>query len=91
MPVDYAITIGTFVPNDAVVIHEDAVKLMMAMMKAKGIRHTTSVCTLRGFTCAQVNVDRKIATPAEIMKMRAIAIGHQMEGMTGGLEVKDQK
>jgi ankyrin repeat protein len=88
MPVDYAIGVGTFVPNNAVIIHEDAVVLMFKMMKERGIAHTTSECTLRGFTCAQANVDPKFATPAEIMKMRALAIGHQVEGITGGLEAK---
>ena len=44
--------------------------------------------SLRGFTCAQANVDPKYATPAEIMKMRALAIGHQVEGVTGGLKAK---
>jgi len=28
MPIDYAIGVGTFVPNNAVIIHEDAVALM---------------------------------------------------------------
>jgi ankyrin repeat protein len=88
MPVDYAIGVGTFVPNNAVIIHEDAVQLMFKMMKDRGITHTTSECTLRGFTCAQANVDPKYATPAEIAKMRALAIGHQVEGITGGLVVK---
>ena len=88
MPVDYAIGVGTFVPNNAVIIHEDAVKLMFALMKARGITHTTSECTLRGFTCAQANVDPKFATPAEIIKMRKLAIGYQVEGITGGLEAK---
>jgi hypothetical protein len=64
---------------------------MMRLMKAKGIVHTTSECTLRGFTCAQANVDPKVATPAEIAKMRKVQVGHQVEGITGGLEVKDQK
>jgi ankyrin repeat protein len=89
MPVDYAIGVGTFVPNNAVIIHDDAVALMQKLMKERGIVHTTSECTLRGFTCAQVNVDPKVATPAEIQKMRKLAIGHQVEGITGGLEVKD--
>jgi uncharacterized protein len=88
MPVDYAIGVGTFVPNNAVIIHEDAVALMFRVMKERGIKHTTSECTLRGFTCAQANVDPKYATPAEIQKMRALAIGHQVEGITGGLEAK---
>ena len=91
MPVDYAIGVGTFVPNNAVIIHEDAVKLMFRLMQERGIAHTTSECTLRGFTCAQANVDPKYATPAEIAKMRALAIGHQVEGITGGLAVKDPK
>jgi uncharacterized protein len=91
MPVDYAIGVGTFVPNNAVIIHEEAVELMTRLMKEKGIKHTTSECTLRGFTCAQANVDPKVATPAEIARIRAIQTGHQVDGITGGLEVKDQK
>jgi ankyrin repeat protein len=91
MPVDYAIGVGTFVPNNAIILHEEATALMTRLMKEKGIKHTTSECTLRGFTCAQANVDPKVATPAEIAKMRAIQTGHQVDGITGGLEVKDQK
>jgi ankyrin repeat protein len=88
MPIDYAIGIGTFVPNNAVIIHEEAVALMARLMKARGIVHTTSECTLRGFTCSQVNVDPKVATPAEIARMRALATGYRIEGLTGGLEAK---
>src|SRR5580765_6019254 len=91
MPVDYAIGVGTFVPNNAIILHEEATALMTRLMKEKGIKHTTSECTLRGFTCAQANVDPKVATPAEIARMRAVQIGHQVEGITGGLEVKDKK
>jgi uncharacterized protein len=88
MPIDYAIGVGTFVPNNAVIIHEDAVALMATMMKERGITHTTSECTLRGFTCSQVRVDPKVASPAEIARMRAMAIGHQLDRITGGLVVK---
>jgi ankyrin repeat protein len=88
MPIDYAIGVGTFVPNNAVIIHEEAVALMARSMKARGIRHTTSECTLRGFTCSQAKVDPKVASPAEIMRMRQLATGHQIEGLTGGLEAK---
>jgi ankyrin repeat protein len=88
MPIDYAIGVGTFVPNTAVIIHEDAVALMARVMKERGIRHTTSECTLRGFTCSQAKVDPKVATPAEIMHARRVAVGHQIEGLTGGLEAK---
>ena len=88
MPVDYAIGVGTFVPNNAVIIHEDAVALMARVMKERGIRHTTSECTLRGFTCSQAKVDPKVASPAEIMHARRLAVGHQIEGLTGGLEAK---
>ena len=70
MPIDYAIGVGTFVPNNAVIIHEDAVALMARVMKERGIVHTTSECTLRGFTCSQAKVDPKVATPAEIMRAR---------------------
>jgi ankyrin repeat protein len=88
MPIDYAIGVGTFVPNNAVIIHEPAVALMAKLMKDRGIAHTTSECTLRGFTCAQAKVDPKVASPAEIMRARALAKGHQLEGVTGGLEAK---
>jgi len=88
MPIDYAIGVGTFVPNNAVIIHEDAVALMARMMKERGIRHTTSECTLRGFTCAQAKVDPKVASPAEILRMRGVATGHRIDGITGGLTVK---
>jgi hypothetical protein len=59
------------------------------MMQERGIKHTTSECTLRGFTCAQVDVDPKVATPAEIAKMRKLQVGWKVDGITGGLEVKD--
>lgn len=90
MPIDYAIGVGTFVPNNAVIMHEDVVKLMSEEMKKRGIKHTTSECTLRGFTCSIANVDPKTATPAEIAKMRKIQTGYQVDGITGGLAVKDK-
>ena len=91
MPVDYAIGVGTFVPNNAIIIHDDAVALMMKLMQERGIKHTTSECTLRGFTCAQANVDPKVATPAEIQRIRALQTGHQVQGITGGLQAKESK
>jgi len=90
MPIDYAIGVGTFVPNNAVIMHEEAVKLMTKAMQERGIKHTTSECTLRGFTCSSANVDPKTATPAEIAKIRKIQTGNQVDGITGGLAVKDQ-
>jgi hypothetical protein len=90
MPIDYAIGVGTFVPNNAVILHADAVKLMTRLMQERGIKHTTSECTLRGFTCSLANVDPKTATPAEIAKIRKIQTGNQVDGITGGLAVKDQ-
>jgi ankyrin repeat protein len=90
MPIDYAIGVGTFVPNNAVIMHADVVKLMSDEMKKRGIRHTTSECTLRGFTCSIANVDPKTATPAEIAKIRKIQTGYQVDGITGGLAVQDQ-
>jgi ankyrin repeat protein len=90
MPIDYAIGVGTFVPNNAVIMHSDVVKLMSDEMKQRGIKHTTSECTLRGFTCSIANVDPKTATPAEIAKIRKIQTGYQVDGITGGLAVKPQ-
>ena len=89
MPVDYAIGVGTFVPNNAVILHEEAVQLMMRVMREKGIPHITSECTLRGFTCSSANVDPKTATPAEIARMRKVQTGNQVDGITGGLAVAD--
>jgi len=91
MPVDYAIGVGTFVPNNAVIMHDDAVALMMKLMQERGIKHTTSECTLRGFTCAQADVDPKVATPAEIQRVRALQVGPQVQGITGGLAAKESK
>jgi len=88
MPIDYAIGVGTFVPNNAVIIHQDAVDLMAKYMKERSIMHSTSECTLRGFSCSQVSVDPKVATPGEIARARKFATGHQIEGLTGGLEAK---
>jgi hypothetical protein len=90
MPVDYAIGVGTFVPNNAVIMHRDVMDLMGEEMKKRGIQHTTSECTLRGFTCASANVDPKTATPAEIAKIRTIQTGYQVDGITGGLAVGDK-
>ena len=59
-------------------------------MKQRRIKHTTSECTLRGFTCSIANVDPKTATPAEIAKIRKIQTGYQVDGITGGLAVKPQ-
>jgi len=91
MAVDYAIGVGTFVPNNAVIMHEDVVKYLMQVMKERGIKHTTSECTLRGFTCSQANVDPKTATPAEIVKIRKIQIGYQVDGITGGLAASEKE
>jgi ankyrin repeat protein len=90
MPLDYAIGVGTFVPNNAVIMHDEAVALMTKLMQERGIAHTTSECTLRGFTCAQANVDPKVATPAEIKRMRALQTGPQVQGITGGLAAKEK-
>ncbi len=90
MPIDYAIGVGTFVPNNAVIMHEDVVRLMTEEMRKRGIPHTTSECTLRGFTCSIANVDPKTATPAEIAKIRKIQTGYQVDGITGGLAVQDK-
>jgi hypothetical protein len=89
MPVDYAIGVGTFRPNNAIVFNEEAVKLMFRVMKERGIVHTTSECTLRGFTCSIANVDPKTATPAQIQVARRVQTGYQVDGVTGGLGNKD--
>jgi len=90
MAVDYAIGVGTFLPNNSVENHAETAELMLRLMKEKGIKHTTSECTLRGFTCSIANVDPKTATPAEIAKIRALQTGNQVNGITGGLAVQEK-
>ena len=89
MPIDYAIGVGTFLPNNSVVNYPETEALMFRLMKEKGITHTTSECTLRGFTCSAANVEPNNATPAQIALIRKIQIGATVDGVTGGLDVKD--
>ncbi len=88
MPIDYAVGVGTFRPNNAIVVMEEAAELMTRLMEERGIVHTTSECTLRAFTCG--DVDPMAASPAEIERLRAIQIGHRVDGIAGGLAVEDQ-
>jgi len=75
MPVDYALGIGTFRPNRTVVYNREAAEYMVALMKEKGIVHTTSECTLRGFTCTQADMDAGNASPADIKRGRDYRTG----------------
>jgi hypothetical protein len=91
MPIDYALGIGTFRPNGAVVANDAAAELMTRMMQEKGIKHTTSECTLRGFTCSSVDVEPKTASPAQIEKMRKFQTGPKVDGLTGGLGLEKKQ
>ena len=88
MPIDYAIGVGTFRPNNAIVFNEAAVSLMEQMMAERGIAHITSECTLRGFTCSSVNMDPRTATPADIERARAFQTGYQVDDITKGTGLK---
>jgi len=89
MPIDYAIGVGSFRPNNAILHMAEATELMTAMMEERGIIHTTSECTLRAFSCGEV--DPQGSSPAEIAETRAIQIGNQVDGITGGLEVQEEE
>jgi ankyrin repeat protein len=91
MPIDYAIGVGTFRPNNAIVFMEPAYELMKAEMDKRGIVHKTSECTLRGFTCAAVDMDPRAATPRTIMQAKLRQTGHQVDDVANfsGLEVED--
>ena len=91
MPIDYAIGVGTFRPNNAIVFNEDAYNLMLGIMKERGIAHTTSECTLRGFTCAATDMDPRAALPITIVEARARQTGPQVDDVANfsGLEVKN--
>jgi ankyrin repeat protein len=84
MPIDYAIGVGTFRPNNAIVFNTEAVALMERLMEEKGIEHITSECTLRGFTCSTVNMDPKFATPADIARARSFQTGYQVDDISKG-------
>ncbi len=84
MPIDYAIGVGTFRPNNAVVFNEAAVELMTRLMMERGIAHTTSECTLRGFTCSAADMDPRDVTPLGIERARAMQTGHQVDDATTG-------
>lgn len=86
MPIDYAIGVGSFRPNNAIIHMAEATALMTQMMAERGIVHTTSECTLRAFSCG--DVDPQGATPSDIARVRAIQVGNQVEGITGGLEAE---
>jgi ankyrin repeat protein len=92
MPIDYAIGVGTFRPNNAIVFNEPAYILMKEAMVEQGIVHATSECTLRGFTCAAVDMDPRLATPLTIMQARSRQVGHQVDDVANfsGLEVKEE-
>jgi len=92
MPIDYAIGVGTFRPNNAIVLNQEAVDLMQKEMAARGIAHATSECTLRGFTCSYVDMDPRAVTPRRIAEARALQTGHQVESLTSttGLQVEDE-
>jgi len=84
MPIDYAIGVGSFRPNNAIIHMAEATQLMTQMMTERGIVHTTSECTLRAFSCG--DVDPQGSSPSEIAQTRSVQVGNQVEGVTGGLE-----
>ncbi len=54
IPLDYAIGVRLF--TAASPVHQpEAEALILKMMAERGIEHTTSECTLRGFTCGEKN------------------------------------
>ncbi len=67
---------------------EEATALMTRMMAERGIVHTTSECTLRAFSCG--NVDPQGSLPFEIAIARSIQLGNQVDGITGGLAVEEE-
>jgi ankyrin repeat protein len=84
MAVDYAIGVGTFRPNNAIIHMAEATALLTRLMQERGVVHTTSECTLRAFSCG--DVDPQGSSPAQIAKTRAIQVGNQVEGISGGRE-----
>ncbi len=69
MPIDYAIGVGTFVPNNAVIMHADVVKLMSDEMK-------TSECTLRDSPAAS-----PMWIPRQLHRLRSPKSGRSKPGI----------
>ncbi len=90
MPIDYAIGVGTFRPNNAIVFNTEAVTLITRLMAERGIEHSTSECTLRGFTCSSVNMDPRFATPMDLERAKLFMTGYQVDDIAkgSGLKVK---
>lgn len=86
MPIDYAIGVGSFRPNNAILHMAEATKLMTQMMAERGIVHTTSECTLRAFSCG--SVDPQGASASDIALARSVQVGNQVAGITGGLSAE---
>ena len=86
MPIDYAIGVGSFRPNNAVLHMAEATELLTRLMAEQGVAHTTSECTLRAFSCGPV--DPQGSSPADIALARAIQLGNQVDGITGGLGIE---
>lgn len=79
------------VDDNAIVFNEEAYELMKGLMMERGIVHQTSECTLRGFTCAAVDMDPRAATPKTILEARLRQVGHQVDDVANfaGPEVKE--
>ena len=89
MPVDYAIGVGTFVPNNAALSTKTPSPDDAADEGARHRAHDVRVHAARVHVrSGQCRSESRHA--AEIAKMRKLAVGHQVEGITGGLEVKDK-
>jgi ankyrin repeat protein len=86
MPIDYAIGVGSFRPNNAILHMAEATELLTRLMAERGIAHTTSECTLRAFSCG--SVDPQGATASDIALARSVQIGNQVAGVTGGLSAE---
>ena len=87
MAIDYAVGVGTFRPNNAIIHMAEATALLTRLMQERGVKHTTSECTLRAFSCG--DVDPQGSSPAQIAKTRAIQVGNQVEGISGGRAAGD--
>ena len=91
MPIDYAIGVGTFVPNNAVIIHHDVLELMAdgdeeARHQAHDLRMHAARLHLRAGQRRSEDGD-----PRRDRQNPKIQTGYQVDGITGGLGDKAQK
>jgi len=71
MPIDYAI--GVRVNGQSAWPQPQTEAFMRKLMADRGVKHTTSECTLRGFTCGDADPNKLDAKKIEEIRQKQLA------------------